>query len=75
MWIELTGGKREEGVMCAMGGGGSGGALVRPATYLEEMCEMGHLNDTLLCGYLVRVKSMQALTLPQVQKALVHLRR
>lgn len=66
-------GKR--GVMCAMGGSSSGGALVRPATYLEELCEMGHLNDTLLAGYLVRLKSMQQLSRAQVEKALVHLQR
>lgn len=61
--------------MCAMGGLSSGGALLRPTTYLEELCEMGHLNDTLLTGYLVRVKSVQQLTSPQIHKALQHLRR
>lgn len=61
--------------MCAMGGISSAGALLRPTTYLEELCEMGHLHDTLLTGYLVRVKSMQPLTRAQVQKALIHLRR
>lgn len=76
--FSLAGGlvvREQEITMCAMGGGSSGGALVRPASYLEELCEMGHLNDTLLCGYLVRVRSMQPLTPSQVHKALVHLRR
>lgn len=61
--------------MCAMGGMSSGGAFLRPTTYLEELCEMGHLNDTLLTGYLVRIKSVQAITQPQIRKALEHLRR
>lgn len=61
--------------MSAMGGMSAAGALLRPTTYLEELCEMGHLSDSLLTGYVMRLRSAQPLTRNQVKTALVHLRR
>ena len=61
--------------MCAMEGLEGAGALLRPCTYLEELCEKGHLSDSLLTSYVLRLRSTQTLTRTQVMNALIHLRR
>ncbi|KAK8395969.1 hypothetical protein O3P69_005216 [Scylla paramamosain] len=51
------------------------GPKIRQPTFLEELCEMGHVFDTMLTGYALRLRTPQRITREQMLKAMFHLRR
>lgn len=65
--------------MCAMGGYGAqelpDGPKIRQPTFLEELCEMGHIFDTMLTGYALRLRTPHRITREEMLKAMLHLRR